>query len=248
MTHCLKEYPGCGSNTQFRMIKGFPGYWVDEHGNHYSCWKHGGQVSQVNWKDGRLVWRLLKGSAHQVEYVRHILKDLSGVSHKSLAHRNVIGAFQGVREDLLVRHLDRKPSNNSLANLAYGTHMDNHQDSVRHGTAIRGERVGSAKLTEQQVRDMRREYASGALCGFLAKKYSTDSQTVSRITLGKSWKHIPLEYTPERRRRRRRPVTEAERIAIQSRILAGARTSDLVEEFDRNRSVIEGIKKQMNLK
>lgn len=33
-----------------------------------------------------------------------------------------------------VRHLDGNPSNNSVANLAWGTHSENEFDKVRHGT------------------------------------------------------------------------------------------------------------------
>lgn len=47
-------------------------------------------------------------------------------------HRLVAEAFFGPSE-LLVRHLDGDPSNNSIGNLRYGTPADNAADRIRHG-------------------------------------------------------------------------------------------------------------------
>lgn len=46
-----------------------------------------------------------------------------------------MAAFAGpCPEGLEVRHLDGDPANNRLTNLCYGTHSENVQDSLRHGT------------------------------------------------------------------------------------------------------------------
>jgi hypothetical protein len=53
-------------------------------------------------------------------------------------HRLVARAFIGpCPEGLEVRHLDGVHSNNSLSNLAYGTHAENMQDMQRHGVDVR---------------------------------------------------------------------------------------------------------------
>lgn len=49
-------------------------------------------------------------------------------------HRLVARAFLGPTDLPLVRHLNDDPSDNRLANLAYGTSSDNALDSVRNGT------------------------------------------------------------------------------------------------------------------
>lgn len=50
-------------------------------------------------------------------------------------HHLVAAAFIGPRPDgLLVLHGDGDKANNSQGNLRYGTHQDNYQDAVRHGT------------------------------------------------------------------------------------------------------------------
>jgi len=50
-------------------------------------------------------------------------------------HKLVAEAFLGQRPpDHVVRHLNGDPSDNRLANLAWGTHSDNQRDSLEHGT------------------------------------------------------------------------------------------------------------------
>lgn len=46
-------------------------------------------------------------------------------------------AFLGPRpEGQVVRHLDGDPLNLAITNLAYGTHAENLEDEMRHGTAL----------------------------------------------------------------------------------------------------------------
>lgn len=55
----------------------------------------------------------------------------------------------------------------------------------------RGSRQGSAKLTEQDVMDIREAWANGANQKRLAEKYGIDKQNVWGIIHRKSWKHVP---------------------------------------------------------
>jgi len=49
-------------------------------------------------------------------------------------HSAVLATFVGPRpEGAVIRHLDGNPTNNDLANLAYGTPSENNYDIVRHG-------------------------------------------------------------------------------------------------------------------
>lgn len=51
------------------------------------------------------------------------------------AHRMVLEAFVGPRpEGMFGCHSDGNPANNALHNLRWGTHSENMQDAVRHGT------------------------------------------------------------------------------------------------------------------
>lgn len=86
-----------------------------------------GQVRSV--VSGRLLkFETLKGGHERVK-LQH-----RGKSIKVLVHRLVAQAFIPNPEDLpIVRHLDDVPNNNSVNNLAWGTHSDNFEDAKVNG-------------------------------------------------------------------------------------------------------------------
>lgn len=70
--------------------------------------------------------------------------------------------------------------------LAWKTHVDNEADKLRHGTLLRGERIGGSKLKEQDARDIL------ALKGRLtqdeiAARFNVSQSLISAIHLGKRW-------------------------------------------------------------
>ena len=76
--------------------------------------------------------------------------------------------------------------------LFLGTHSDNTLDAVGKGRQFlpdnRGERSGLAKLTEEQVQEIRTKYASG--CGTqqkIATAHGVTQMVVSRIVRGVSY-------------------------------------------------------------
>ena len=80
-----------------------------------------------------------------------------------------------------------------------GTQLDNMRDMAakgrqafqRHpGGAPRGTRNGSAKLTEADVRAIRRERQEGASLVALGLRYGVNHTTISGIARGRLWKHI----------------------------------------------------------
>lgn len=78
-----------------------------------------------------------------------------------------------------------------------GTNADNVQDKVFKGrqaggakTAILGERHGMAKLTAEDVREIRRMVAAGALQREAAARFGIRDNTVSKIVARKSWGHV----------------------------------------------------------
>lgn len=54
----------------------------------------------------------------------------------------------------------------------------------------RGEGHHKAKLTEEQVRDIRRRKAQGEGAGSVARVFGVSKRTVQMIMRGKLWKHV----------------------------------------------------------
>lgn len=85
------------------------------------------------------------------------------------------------------RHLDGNPRNNDLENLRWGTHYENVQDSIIHGTYVRGETQGNSKLTNEQAAEIRRHLAAGVPRKELAKRFHVGRDTIRRIDLRMSY-------------------------------------------------------------
>lgn len=110
----------------------------------------------------------------------------------ALVHKLVLLAFVGpcpIGKE--VRHDDGNPKHNWLSNLFYGTHSENMQDAVRHGTQPVGELARDAKLKTHQVLEIRERYANGGITQQqLADEYGVGHTIIGSIIHKKKWKHI----------------------------------------------------------
>jgi hypothetical protein len=67
---------------------------------------------------------------------RRVTLRTPGTAKGWTVHALVLLAHTGPRpEGMVVRHLNGDPADNRLANLAYGTYVENQADAVRHGTS-----------------------------------------------------------------------------------------------------------------
>lgn len=67
------------------------------------------------------------------------------------------------------------------------THAENNRDKIKHGTSLRGSKHNMAKLTDEDVAEIRRLRASGWKQEQLAQKFGIKQPTVSNILSGRSW-------------------------------------------------------------
>ena len=121
-----------------------------------------------------------------------------GNCHPAYVHHLVVDAFYGIKptREWQTRHLDGNSHNNMLDNLALGTAADNAQDRIRHGTQTRGERNGTAKLTNRKVQWIRDLHAASQAknsninfnINNLAEMFDVSRTTVSNIVNGKNWR------------------------------------------------------------
>lgn len=111
---------------QWRAIPGFPAYLVSDQGRVVSTKLWRGQVN-----------RELRGHTASFGYPCVHLYGSGGARNRTARsiHSLVAEAFIGPRPPgQEVRHLDGDPKNCRLENLAYGTHVENERDKIRHGT------------------------------------------------------------------------------------------------------------------
>lgn len=110
---------------------------------------------------------------------------------KFQVHTLVLLAFVGPRpQGTEACHNDGDKLNPHLENLRWDSRSANILDRVSHGTHARGERHGVSKLTEDQVRDIRRRLRQGELGNSIAKRYNVDPGHISLIRHRKIWAHV----------------------------------------------------------
>ena len=165
-----------------RPIPDFPTYYADITGRIFSFGLHRNYSKEKTF-------RKLSGHINVQGYrVVGIMQKGERVSPKKV-HRLVLAAFRG-ESSLLTRHLDGDKLNNRLENLAWGTEHENSQDRILHGTSGRGEKHFKAKLTAENVLDIRRMYAEGSPILAMADKYKVSRGCITNIIYRHNWKHI----------------------------------------------------------
>lgn len=137
--------------------------------------------------DGRVYGRSgrrLSPNLAQNGYLR-VASYSGGCQTTEWVHQLVCEAFNGPRPEWaeLVRHRDGDPMNNHADNVTYGTHAENAADRIAHGRSGRGESRPRAKLTPNQVREIR-ESPPGVTQRELAKRYGVSDRHIRHIKDG----------------------------------------------------------------
>jgi len=166
-----------------RPIPNFPGYSVTDTGEVRS-----------EPRKGRVSGRWLK-PGHSDGYLFVVLcRD--GKQYPCRVHRLVLEAFVGpCPAGMGTCHANGIRTDNRVSNLRWDTRVANAQDAVKHGTSggfkARGETSSAAKLTEQQVRQIREEYNTGQFFQWeIAERHGITRPTVGCIIRGETWKHL----------------------------------------------------------
>lgn len=120
---------------------------------------------------------------------------VEGVCLTLQVHRVVLEAFVGpCPEGMECCHGDGNHKNNHLNNLRWDTHSENNLDKREHGTDNRGAQHPLAKLTDDDVREIRRRYVRRSYHDTnmreLCAEYGISQAQLSRIVRRKLWSHL----------------------------------------------------------
>lgn len=119
-----------------------------------------------------------------------------GCSHG--AHRFAYYLWHNVDPtDAQVCHRCDNPLCCNPLHLFLGTIADNMLDKTGKGRCATGERNGNAKLTSEQVVEIKRLYATGHYShSAIATQFNVSRHTVGRITQNQAWRFISTAPTP----------------------------------------------------
>jgi hypothetical protein len=170
---------------EFKDIPGFPNYRAGNDGHVYSRRRFGRREGE---------WDRIKGSpcGKQDRIMVKLYRD--GDLVRIFEHVCVLLAFVGPQpEGKEACHNDGNPHNNIPSNLRWDTHLANMADRRRHGREIKGERSPLAKLSESNVREIRRRCAGGESQRSVAREFGIGKSAVGLIMTGQRWAHLWAE-------------------------------------------------------
>ena len=175
--------PISGPTCRVQPIQDFEGYFASEDGHIWSFRTRTRQQSKPTWK------QLHENVVHGYSYVTLCG---SGFRKGKRVHRLVLEAFVGACPNGMQGcHRDGVRSNNALSNLRWDTPKSNQRDKRTHGTnhGGRGERNRAAKLTADQVKEIRSRYAARPEpIATIAKRYGVSRCPIRMLLLGRTWK------------------------------------------------------------
>ncbi len=183
---------GCGqrtkiadcTNTPRGLIKGQPQKFVRGHRIHLrdvaaSFWS---KVDKSAGPDGCWLWLAGKVQGYGVFTVKRKMH----YAHR-LAYEFVIGE---IPDGLSVCHHCDTPACVNPAHLFLGDTAANNHDAVSKGRHVHGEKCHTAKLTAEQVLEIRAKRAAGMTGTSLAREYGVCSSEIYMIASAQCWKHI----------------------------------------------------------
>lgn len=168
----------------YRAIEEFSFYIVGDDGSVFGCQRRGVGAGRPGvWR--KLLPRIVGRGYHAIMLCR------PGVRRRVYIHALVLEVFVGPRPNGMEScHGNGVITDNRLANLRWDTSAANQADRIRHGTDHRGEKQYKAKLTAEQVKEIRRRASCGQTATQIAKDYPVSDATIGNVIKRQTWQHV----------------------------------------------------------
>jgi len=190
----------------WKEICGFDGnYLVSNYGRVKSTFK---VIERSDGTSHTRVSKVLKPATDARGYLRVAMSHKGRLITKKV-HRLVAIAFiENKLNYPQVNHIDCNKKNNHFSNLEWVTNSQNIKHAIDNGlikmqysseerrqhvntTVKKGSLNGFSKLTEDQVREIRRDYIPFKVTRkMLADKYGVDFTTIKDVVNNRRWKHV----------------------------------------------------------
>lgn len=159
-----------------------------------------------------------------------------GATKTYRAHRWIYAqAFGGV--PALLMHTCDRPQCVALQHLSPGTHLLNHRDAIAKDRDARGERHIHARLSEENVREIRERRWGGESIKAIASDFRISYTMARSACIGRTWKHVG---TPPARNLGTKCGPLAA-ILLRQMKRRGARSRDLEHAFGLKRCAVNDI-------
>ncbi len=171
-------------DVEVKPIPGYPHYYVSKEGYVWS--EKRGYKTKPYFDFGQWLKPQLFNS-----YLTVVLSN-NGQQKRFKIHRLVLETYLGPRPpDHFACHKDGDKFNNCLSNLVWGTRKESSGFSRKNRRWARGEMINTSKLTETQVRKIKKLLRSGKYTQTeIGKMYGVTSSAIYRIDSGRNWKHV----------------------------------------------------------
>lgn len=117
-----------------------------------------------------------------------------GIRYRRLVHRLVAEAFiPNPHNKPQVNHnrKDGDKSKNTVYDLEWSTSKENHKHAHANGLGLKGSRIGTSKLTEEDIPEIRSRIVAGESPMQIYKDYNLDTPgAIWCIKYNKSWRHV----------------------------------------------------------
>ena len=151
-----------------------------------------GRIRALRTYNQHRAGRLKRPTRHPQGYLAAWLED-RGRRRQVLVHRLVATAFIGaIGDGSEINHKDGDKRNNRVSNLEIVTRSENIRHAMKTGLMrLNGEDNPAAKLTAEQVRQIRATYTSGGK-GYtaFAREFGVSREVIRDIIKGRTWKGV----------------------------------------------------------